>query len=290
MGILPSHTPPEVGRGILPSHKHPEVGRGILPWHRHPEALHASFRAFGASYITLDPPFFKTLDPPLAVSDVVTTKTVYLVDLLLYLSSDFGCVRGQPTTDRCNRDTNDGRQEALMEQTFHTLQTMSSRLQSIESHLKSMESHLESFVKWKRSIEQWVKEKDKDTRCKWSVDGNITCYKLVHQYMTWSERRANCQTLGDGADLVSIETQEENEFLLKMIRAEYSSVGSTTALYTLHFVEIAMPCCDHTCFKSPPKAPEAARIRLLISTSMVLSDAIMLPKYVKLLTDFRGVP
>ena len=45
-----------------------------------------------------------------------------------------------------------------------------------------------------------------------------------------------------------------------------------------------MPCCDHTRFQSPPKAPEAARIRLLISMSMVLS------KYVKLLTDFSGVP
>ena len=88
----------------------------------------------------------------------MTTKSVYLVGLLLYLSSDFGCVRGQPTTDRCNRDTNDGRQEALMEQTFHTLQTMNSRLQSIESHL-------ESFDKWKRSIEQWVKEKDKGMVC-----------------------------------------------------------------------------------------------------------------------------
>ena len=74
------------------------------------------------------------------------------------------------------------------------------------------------------------------------------------------------------------------------VSAEYSSVGSTTALYTLHFVEIAMPCCDHTRFQNPPKAPEAARIRLLISMSMVLSDAIVLPKYVKLLTDFSGVP
>ena len=51
-----------------------------------------------------------------------------------------------------------------------------------------------------------------------------------------------------------------------------------------------MPCCDHTRFQSPPKAPEAPRIRLLISMSMVLSDAIVLPKYVKLLTDFSGVP
>ena len=51
-----------------------------------------------------------------------------------------------------------------------------------------------------------------------------------------------------------------------------------------------MPCCDHTRFQSPPKAPEAAPIRLLISMTMVLSDAIVPPKYVKLLTDFSGVP
>ncbi|KAI0218553.1 hypothetical protein LSAT2_029762 [Lamellibrachia satsuma] len=101
--------------------------------------------------------------------------------------------------------------EALMEQTFHTLQTINNRL-------KSIESHLESFDNWKRSIEQWVKEKDKDTRCKWSVDGNITCYKLVQQNMTWSDSRGKCQSRGDRADHVSIESQEENEFLLKMIR------------------------------------------------------------------------
>ena len=58
-GLLPYHTHPEVGRGILPYHTHPEVGRGILPYHTHTEAFHASFRAFGASYVTLDPPFSK---------------------------------------------------------------------------------------------------------------------------------------------------------------------------------------------------------------------------------------
>ena len=88
---------------------------------------------------------------------MMTTKTLCLVGLL-YLSSDFGCVREQPTTDQRNRDTNGGLQEALMEQLFHKLQTMNSRLQSIESHLKS-------FDKWKRSIEQWMKEKDKGIMC-----------------------------------------------------------------------------------------------------------------------------
>ena len=79
--------------------------------------------------------------------------------------------------------------------------------------------------------------------------------------------------------------------MIQSIRlAEYSSVGSTIALYTWHFVEIVMPCCNHTRFQSPSKVPEAARIRLLMSMSMVLSDAIVLPKYVKLLTYFSGVP
>ena len=45
---------------------------------------------------------------------------------------------------------------------------------------------------------------------------------------------------------------------IESVSAEYSSVGSTIALYTLHFVETEILCCDHTRFHSPPKAPEAA--------------------------------
>ena len=74
------------------------------------------------------------------------------------------------------------------------------------------------------------------------------------------------------------------------VSAEHNSLGSTISLYTLHFVETAIPCCDHTRSHSPPQAPEAACIRLLISTSMVLSGATVLPRYVKFLTDFSGVP
>ena len=33
------------------------------------------------------------------------------------------------------------------------------------------------------------------------------------------------------------------------VSAEYSSVGSTIALYTLHFVETKIPCCDHNRLK-----------------------------------------
>ena len=73
------------------------------------------------------------------------------------------------------------------------------------------------------------------------------------------------------------------------VSAGYSSVGSTIALYILHFVEILISCCDYTRFQSPQKAPEAAWIRFLISTSMVLSDATVLPMYVKFLINFSGV-
>ena len=39
------------------------------------------------------------------------------------------------------------------------------------------------------------------------------------------------------------------------VSVEYSSVGSSVALYTLHFMDTLIPCCDHTRFQSPPKAP-----------------------------------
>ena len=58
-------------------------------------------------------------------------------------------------------------------------------------------------------------------------------------------------------------------------------VSVTIALHTLHFVEIEMSCCDHFLFQTPPKAPE-----LLSSISVVLSDAIVLPKFLKFLIDF----
>ena len=57
-------------------------------------------------------------------------------------------------------------------------------------------------------------------RCISSGNTQQSCYKLVHQHMNWTESRANCKGLGDGADLVSVETAEENEFLLDMILGE----------------------------------------------------------------------
>ena len=38
--------------------------------------------------------------------------------------------------------------------------------------------------------------------------------------MTWADSRANCKKLRDGADLVAIETKQENEFLINMITGE----------------------------------------------------------------------
>ena len=57
-------------------------------------------------------------------------------------------------------------------------------------------------------------------RCIYSGNTKQSCYKLVHQHMNWAESRANCKRLGDGADLVSVETAEENAFLLDMILGE----------------------------------------------------------------------
>ena len=59
-----------------------------------------------------------------------------------------------------------------------------------------------------------------DTKCRSSGNGKVSCYKLVHQHLNWTESRANCKRLGDGADLVSVETAEENRFLLDMILGE----------------------------------------------------------------------
>ena len=38
--------------------------------------------------------------------------------------------------------------------------------------------------------------------------------------MNWTESRANCKRMRGGADLVSVETTEENRFLLDMILGE----------------------------------------------------------------------
>ena len=69
------------------------------------------------------------------------------------------------------------------------------------------------------------------------------------------------------------------------VSAEYSSVGSTLALYTLHFVETVIPCYDHSHFQNPTNAPEVPCIWLIIYT-----DAKVMPRYANFVTDFNGVP
>ena len=70
---------------------------------------------------------------------------------------------------------------------------------------------------------------------------------------------------------------------LKNNHVQTRMLNATTMFYN------EIPCCDHTRFHNPPNVPEAAWIRLLMSTSMVLSDATVLHRCVKFLTDFSGI-
>ena len=79
----------------------------------------------------------------------MSPNIIHWIGLLMYLSFDVNCVRGQATTDQCRSDDNGGLQTVLLEQTLHTLQAINERLQAVESRLES--------------LEQWVKESDKGT-------------------------------------------------------------------------------------------------------------------------------
>ena len=78
---------------------------------------------------------------------MTSTKIMHWIGLLIYLSSDINCVRGQATTDQCRSDDNGGLQTVLLEQTLQTLQAVNERLQAMESRLES--------------VEHWMKENDK---------------------------------------------------------------------------------------------------------------------------------
>ncbi|KAI0229777.1 hypothetical protein LSAT2_019790, partial [Lamellibrachia satsuma] len=91
-------------------------------------------------------------------------------------------------------------------------QSMDSRLQLMDIRLLSMQSRLQSM-----SVKGPATEDTGDTRCLWTGGSSRTCYKLVHQKLTWSNSRQYCQSLAGGADLVAIESKEENQFLVDMI-------------------------------------------------------------------------
>ena len=106
----------------------------------------------------------------------MSTNNIHWIGLLMYLSCDVNCVRGQATTDQCRSDVNGGLQTVLLEQTLQTLQAMNERLQAMEGRLESLEnqhvsnkqwmnSRLDSLKKQYMSINQWMKENDKGTCC-----------------------------------------------------------------------------------------------------------------------------
>ena len=69
----------------------------------------------------------------------------------------------------------------------------------------------------------------------------------------------------------------------------YSSVGSTTAQYTLIFVASRTPRSLQRRFVSLPNDPLALPIRAEISSSINAFCDIVLPKYVNLSLTFSGL-
>ena len=53
--------------------------------------------------------------------------------------------------------------------------------------------------------------------CREVSGGQRACYKLVRAEVTWEQARSYCQNLVRGADLVSIESEQEQLFLADAI-------------------------------------------------------------------------
>jgi len=52
-----------------------------------------------------------------------------------------------------------------------------------------------------------------DVRCRRSGRGKWTCYKFVTKTLTWDPARQFCFSFAAGADLVSVESADERDFL-----------------------------------------------------------------------------
>ena len=50
--------------------------------------------------------------------------------------------------------------------------------------------------------------------------GDGSCYKLIKEEMRFEEGRRLCRTLGPGGDLVSIESEEEDQFVRNMLKGD----------------------------------------------------------------------
>ena len=53
-----------------------------------------------------------------------------------------------------------------------------------------------------------------------SCDGDRSCYKWVKEDMTFEDGRRLCGRLGPGGDLASIESKEEDQFVINMLKGD----------------------------------------------------------------------
>ncbi|KAI0238802.1 hypothetical protein LSAT2_010448 [Lamellibrachia satsuma] len=123
----------------------------------------------------------------------------------------------QPTMDQCSTDDDNSRQLLRMEQMMSMLQSIGERQVSL---LEQMHCTL-------LSTNRHVKENQVDVRCRQDVDGSRTCYKFVRENMMWDQARSYCRAFTDGADLVSIESRIEQDFLSLNLRVKPSPGGAT---------------------------------------------------------------
>ncbi|KAI0240298.1 Lithostathine-1 [Lamellibrachia satsuma] len=130
-----------------------------------------------------------------------TSSPVFLVCLTLcvWLSS----LTAQSTTDQCQSDEGNARQVVLMEQMI----SMNDRQMAL---MEQMHSTL-------RPIDRRMEESNEGLKCFRGNDGKRSCYKFVQVKMTREKATTYCRNIGEGVDLVSIESQEETNFLASVI-------------------------------------------------------------------------
>jgi len=64
--------------------------------------------------------------------------------------------------------------------------------------------------------------------CREVFEGEGSCYKMVHAEVTWSQARAYCRHLAAGADLVSIESEDEQIYLVDVILGDVSFITTVS--------------------------------------------------------------
>ncbi|KAI0222459.1 hypothetical protein LSAT2_026302 [Lamellibrachia satsuma] len=126
----------------------------------------------------------------------------------------FGCLTAQPTTDICSTNDNNDRQASLLEDTHSTLQSIDRRLQNQNDRQIPLMEETNSML---QSIDRRLQDQSEGVKCRRTNDEKHTCYKLVRSKVKRSHARAYCQGLKKGADLVSIESEDEQIFLADLI-------------------------------------------------------------------------